>query len=191
MDSIFFAIVVIDLARDTSALYHIAGCRYCKYKDKHNPFEVRCHLDKGCTGEQWLAVFNYDSGTNTIFMTSWYIYCFKRQDHHSSPLHKLLYLFFLCLSPIWYKLLPNSTVFIASVFLSGPLDHVKNGLIMCSNYRNSTQRSHLSFVNLSELKINSSKTVPWSFCKAWKCELISLPWFPGAVKPYLGPISTG
>ena len=69
-------------------------------------------------------------------------------------------------------------------------DHVKNCLIMCLNYQNSSQRSHLSFVNLPELKIISSKTVPWSFCKAWKCELISRPWFPDVVSPYLGPIRT-
>ena len=120
----------------------------------------------------------------------------KRQDRHSSPLHKVLYLFFFfvfffqCLSPIRYKLLPKSAVFIASVLLSGPLDHVKNYLIMCSNYRNSSQRSCLSFVNLPDLKIISSKTVPWSFCKAWKCELISLLWFPGVVNVYLGQIRT-
>ena len=151
---------------------------------------MRCHLDKGCTSEQWLAVVNYDSGTNTIFTTCWYIYCFKKARSSLFSTTQTLVSVFLCPLPIWYNLLPNSTVFIASVLLSGPLDHVKNGLIMCSNYQNSTQRSHLSFVNLSELKISSSKTVSWSFCKALKCELISLPWFPGAVNPYLEPIST-
>ena len=45
-------------------------------------------------------------------------------------------------------------------------------------------------MNLAELKIISSKTLPWSFCKAWKCELISLPWFPPLVNPYLRPIRT-
>ena len=42
-----------DLARDTSALYFMARCRYhVSAKTKTTPFEVRCHLDKGCIGEQ-------------------------------------------------------------------------------------------------------------------------------------------
>ena len=53
VNCILFAYVVIDLARDTSALYFMARCRYhVSAKTKTTPFEVRCHLDKGCTGEQ-------------------------------------------------------------------------------------------------------------------------------------------
>ena len=73
----------------------------------------------------------------------------------------------LSLDLIRYNLLSNSVVFITSVLLSGPLDNVKNCLIVSSHYQYSSQRSHLSFVNLPELKIISSKRVPWSFCELW------------------------
>ena len=54
----------------------------------------------------------------------------------------------------------------------GPLDHVKNCLIMCSNYW-SSWKSHWSFVNLTEVKIVSQEKTALIFCKTWKCELIS------------------
>ena len=137
--------------------YYIAGCRYllCA-KTNTTSFEVRCHLDKGCTGKQWLAVVNYGSSTDIIFTTCWYTYGSKKaRTSLCSATQTLVSVCFLCSSPIRYNLLPNSAVFIASVLLSGPLDHVKNCLIMCSNYRNSTQRSHLSFANLPELNKNN------------------------------------
>ena len=69
----------------------------------------------------------------------------------------------------------------------GPLDHVKNCLIMCSNYW-SSWKSHLCFVNLTEVKIVSQEKTALIFCKTWKCELICLPGIPGVVTPISEPM---
>ena len=84
----------------------------------------------------------------------------------------------LWIMTIKYDQLSTSTVFIATVFMSGPLDNVENCLIMCSCYWNSSQRSHLSLVNLLQLKITSSKGVPWSFARhaMWDNQAAIIPW---------------
>ena len=81
-------------------IYHVSATT------NTTPFEVRCHLDKSCTGEQWLAVVNYDSGIDTIFMSCWYIYCSeKAKSSLFTTTQNLVSVFFLCRSPIRYNLL--------------------------------------------------------------------------------------
>ena len=102
------------------------------------------------------------------------------------PAHQLLHLFFMSFTNL-VQPVANFYCLHSTGYIIGPLDHVKNCLIMCSNYWCSW-KSHLSFVNLTEVKIVFQEKTALIFCKTWKCELICLPWIPGVVTPISEPM---